>query len=422
MARGQRERPDGVILQILNGKSKGSTIRIQGKVSIGSDPGMSLTLADEGVSRQHVSISRDKRGVWIEDLGSTYGTFVGDAQLDRGRVPLKLPANLRFGPVKARLFQPKQRGEGGGSSRRKAAPSVPPAAAETRRKPPPTSESRRKPPASAPPQAETRRKRPISERLPRPQTEPAPAPLEVLAQAVIDLATSRCVLFRSKSERLSSHEQALFAVSVLDMFFGTGVARLDQMLGNTDGRLPAEVFYRTAAGQYFLKSNPKRTLMVVVVASRASDPAAGWKRLRDAARKLDKMEKKGALDRPAERAPAVTSNIFHGKESGVQKIAASLARQEAPAPKSAPEPEPQRVPEPKLPAGFAELGPAEIGALLQEARVAKGYSVREIAKRIGVDERDWVNWEKGTRAITDWFRKSIVRALPATREFLHPES
>jgi hypothetical protein len=66
---------------------------------IGRSRGSDVVLSHESVSRRHACIWLDKAGVlWIEDLGSSTGTFVGNERVS-GKKALPAEAHVRFGAV-----------------------------------------------------------------------------------------------------------------------------------------------------------------------------------------------------------------------------------------------------------------------------------------------------------------------------------
>src|SRR4051794_15440458 len=68
------------------------------EVVIGRSPGSTLRLEDPSVSRTHARISAGGNGggAWIEDAGSSHGTFVDGARIS-GRVPLRDGARIGIG-------------------------------------------------------------------------------------------------------------------------------------------------------------------------------------------------------------------------------------------------------------------------------------------------------------------------------------
>ncbi|MHB8810877.1 MAG: FHA domain-containing protein [Desulfobulbaceae bacterium] len=60
---------------------RGKVYPITGKVVIGRDEQCGIVLDSPLVSRRHAEIEITDRGVWLHDLGSSNGTFVGDSQI-----------------------------------------------------------------------------------------------------------------------------------------------------------------------------------------------------------------------------------------------------------------------------------------------------------------------------------------------------
>ena len=61
---------------------QGRRIPIASRITIGRDPGNSITLDDMLASRFHAVVQKVKDAYYVEDLGSTNGTFVNG-----GRIP-----------------------------------------------------------------------------------------------------------------------------------------------------------------------------------------------------------------------------------------------------------------------------------------------------------------------------------------------
>ncbi|MEZ4219667.1 MAG: sigma 54-interacting transcriptional regulator [Polyangiaceae bacterium] len=75
-------------VEVLDGPDEGMRAEASSEtLSVGVSEGNDLKLTDGTVSRFHLELTRDERGVRITDLGSTNGTFVGDLRIDRGTVP-----------------------------------------------------------------------------------------------------------------------------------------------------------------------------------------------------------------------------------------------------------------------------------------------------------------------------------------------
>src|SRR5262245_20335184 len=87
--------PEGASRRVLLGVSP---------LTIGTDPSCDVVVADARVSRCHLEIVRDPRGVRVRDLGSKNGTFIDrvsieQAHLDAGSV-------LTAGSTRITLEQP----------------------------------------------------------------------------------------------------------------------------------------------------------------------------------------------------------------------------------------------------------------------------------------------------------------------------
>jgi hypothetical protein len=80
-----------------------SAIEVTGPTIVGRDPGTGIRLAhDEFASARHARIEPRADGVYVEDLGSTNGTFVNDARITGTR---RLGASdvLKVGATELRL-------------------------------------------------------------------------------------------------------------------------------------------------------------------------------------------------------------------------------------------------------------------------------------------------------------------------------
>lgn len=81
----------------------GSTLEMNGATVVGRDNASGVRLdGDEFASAQHARIDPRPDGVWVEDLGSTNGTFVNGERIDSKR--LLGPGDvLRVGETELRL-------------------------------------------------------------------------------------------------------------------------------------------------------------------------------------------------------------------------------------------------------------------------------------------------------------------------------
>ncbi len=83
-------------LILLAGDEAGKMIRLEGEVTIGRSPKAFLQLTGEGVSRLHARLFRNGGITYVEDLGSTNGTFVNGERV-RGAVALSDGDKIQVG-------------------------------------------------------------------------------------------------------------------------------------------------------------------------------------------------------------------------------------------------------------------------------------------------------------------------------------
>jgi pSer/pThr/pTyr-binding forkhead associated (FHA) protein len=68
----------GLLLEIVEGAEAGRQHRLDAPVEIGREADGPLQLDDRQVSRRHARVTPREARAWVEDLGSTNGTFVND--------------------------------------------------------------------------------------------------------------------------------------------------------------------------------------------------------------------------------------------------------------------------------------------------------------------------------------------------------
>src|SRR5690606_27526085 len=66
-----------LMLVVLNGKARGTKVKLKPRFTIGKSKDNDLVLPDDTVSRHHCELSRVPSGVLVKDLGSTNHTRVG---------------------------------------------------------------------------------------------------------------------------------------------------------------------------------------------------------------------------------------------------------------------------------------------------------------------------------------------------------
>ncbi len=90
-------------LLITGGPLVGTSMKLgTADIVIGRSPASTLVLDDEYASSRHARLHRDDQGWWIEDLGSTNGTFVDDERIAQPR-QLTIGVNVRIGQTTLEL-------------------------------------------------------------------------------------------------------------------------------------------------------------------------------------------------------------------------------------------------------------------------------------------------------------------------------
>src|ERR1700676_829011 len=73
----------------------GAELQVTADMSVGRSPDSGLRLVEGSPSRKHALLSISADSVWVQDLGSTNGTFVNDKRID-GKVKLNSNDKVRF--------------------------------------------------------------------------------------------------------------------------------------------------------------------------------------------------------------------------------------------------------------------------------------------------------------------------------------
>lgn len=96
-------KPARFVVVTAPGLPDGSSVEVSGSTVAGRDAGSGIRLdGDDFASARHARIDPRPDGVWVEDLGSTNGTFVNGEQID-GRQVLRPGDVLRIGATELRL-------------------------------------------------------------------------------------------------------------------------------------------------------------------------------------------------------------------------------------------------------------------------------------------------------------------------------
>src|SRR5215468_6381274 len=76
------------VLRFISGKYQGGEFPIapDKQILIGRSSDLDMVLVEDMVSRKHARIAMQGDQIWIEDLGSTNGTFVNGEKIKRARL------------------------------------------------------------------------------------------------------------------------------------------------------------------------------------------------------------------------------------------------------------------------------------------------------------------------------------------------
>src|SRR5262245_19927865 len=76
------------VLRFISGKYQGGEFPIVAdkQIIVGRSSDLDMVLVEDMVSRKHARISMQGDQIWIEDLGSTNGTFVNGEKIKRARL------------------------------------------------------------------------------------------------------------------------------------------------------------------------------------------------------------------------------------------------------------------------------------------------------------------------------------------------
>ncbi|MEA2674858.1 MAG: hypothetical protein QOI92_2050 [Chloroflexota bacterium] len=80
----------------------GATFALDAITSLGRDVNNSIVLDDDFVSTTHAALTYRGRAWYVEDLGSTNGTYVNGSQVD-GLSPIAFGDEVQIGQVRLRL-------------------------------------------------------------------------------------------------------------------------------------------------------------------------------------------------------------------------------------------------------------------------------------------------------------------------------
>ena len=190
----------GLVLEIVEGAGAGRQYPLDAAVEIGRDRRIALPLDDEHVSRRHARVTPEDGRAWVEDLGSTNGTFVNEEPIHAPRA-LVASDRVRVGVTVLELRSARQIAERPSAVR--PAPLLPPVPEEVLEPVPDEQLAAVAPPPPPPP--------------PAPPAPPRLLPAEVAGdeQARRDYAALQRLVDARVKQRQSVAAFALLASSVL---------------------------------------------------------------------------------------------------------------------------------------------------------------------------------------------------------------
>ena len=80
-SRGRRKGGGGHLVIVAPSEQKGRSFELNGELTVGRAAGCQVALEDNYVSQLHARVFTRDGGVWVEDLGSTNGTYVNDRRV-----------------------------------------------------------------------------------------------------------------------------------------------------------------------------------------------------------------------------------------------------------------------------------------------------------------------------------------------------
>ncbi len=223
----------------------------------------------------------------------------------------------------------------------------------------------------------------------------------------IELSSQRLVYVQPSRQPFEPRWLEKIAETVQAMFSGKKVRRMQKVIARsltTDLPAPTELFLKGDANLFFMKRLPGEDVVILLATTRETNQGLGWMALRNSVDDL-------ALDSSG-RMPIATGRI-------------GLSRPRSPTRVKRPKPAPEVVPSQTLSDSSRRRLPVTgrprllgLGRNLRAARIARGFSTRDLAARLGVSREELEAWEKGRAAIPKKHREALCELLPAARKLL----
>jgi pSer/pThr/pTyr-binding forkhead associated (FHA) protein len=80
----------------------GDRLGLVSGVTVGREPGNAIRIEDESVSARHALVRHERGRWWLEDLGSTNGTYINETRIT-GRAALRPGDVIQIGRVLTRF-------------------------------------------------------------------------------------------------------------------------------------------------------------------------------------------------------------------------------------------------------------------------------------------------------------------------------
>ncbi len=265
----------------------------------------------------------------------------------------------------------------------------------------------------------------------------------------VDLEGTRLLHVHQGKGNLQARWLETIAASVADLFSGKKLRRLQQVViadMRAEPPPPDELFIKSSTSLFFLKRIPSLGVAVLLATGPQLKQGLGWMTLRNTVKELGLDAPGTSLVGPgsgpvapederraramrfdahlgiATRAfpplrtqtaagtstPRVTQRLSADADAG-QPNSGRVETGRLPEPNQPPTPTSRLTRRPRL------MG---MGRNLRACRIARGFSIRDLARRLGVRFADLESWEKGRCQVPEELRPALIELIPAVESFL----